>query len=421
MQLLKTFTTTSLDIEVVPAALKDASQEVYHNILYSLYTVRRSTKDISVGLTCDIIVTDLVQHVGVNGELGYWCGIALPKDFIDSAEKVYTGWGTWDSTADNTPVTEFISQSTDSAMDGAAEDYYAFYWDASLGHSNSYKGYVVVRKDSVNYEFIVTFNNVGMITAATEEYTVNWDAVTVDEIKDVYLFGLSFQDQNGNPFSMNLFIHYINAAIDWLENYLDICISERTFEDERHDYIREDYRNWCYIGVDHVPVKRVEKVTLLYGQQPSIEIPDDWVQLNKLTGQITLFPSAGSASQLIIGQTGLLFGFQSMWDYAPQLWQTNYVAGIDMNDKTVPVEMVKEAVYKRAACQIMGVIGDLIIGAGIASQSVSIDGLSQSISTTQSAMYGGMSARTQQYENDLKNYLLPILRQKFGGIRMTVV
>lgn len=64
---------------------------------------------------------------------------------------------------------------------------------------------------------------------------------------------------------------------------------------------------------------------------------------------------------------------------------------------------------------------DLIIGAGIANQSVSIDGVSQSIGTTQSAMFGGASARIQAYSDDLKDSLIPALRMRFGGLRMVVV
>lgn len=59
--------------------------------------------------------------------------------------------------------------------------------------------------------------------------------------------------------------------------------------------------------------------------------------------------------------------------------------------------------------------------AGIASQSVSIDGLSQSIGTTQSAMFGGASARTESYTKDLKEQILPALRMRFGGIRLCVI
>ena len=64
---------------------------------------------------------------------------------------------------------------------------------------------------------------------------------------------------------------------------------------------------------------------------------------------------------------------------------------------------------------------DLIIGAGIANQSVSIDGLSQSVGTTQSAMFGGASARIQNYSDDLEKRIMPLLRARLSGIKMVVV
>ena len=81
---------------------------------------------------------------------------------------------------------------------------------------------------------------------------------------------------------------------------------------------------------------------------------------------------------------------------------------------------LKELIYKKAVIGILQVWGDLILGAGIASSSISIDGLSQSIGTTQSAMFGGASARCEEYRKDIEA-LIPVLRQKYGGIRMTVV
>ena len=44
----------------------------------------------------------------------------------------------------------------------------------------------------------------------------------------------------------------------------------------------------------------------------------------------------------------------------------------------------------------------LIIGAGIANQSLSIDGLSQSIGTTSSAENSGYSARIKSYQTEIK-------------------
>jgi len=65
-------------------------------------------------------------------------------------------------------------------------------------------------------------------------------------------------------------------------------------------------------------------------------------------------------------------------------------------------------------------MGDLILGAGIANQSISIDGLSQSIGTTQSAMYGGASARVESYRQDIDK-LISVLRMKLDTPRMVVL
>lgn len=41
--------------------------------------------------------------------------------------------------------------------------------------------------------------------------------------------------------------------------------------------------------------------------------------------------------------------------------------------------------------------------------------------TTQSAMFGGASARIEMYSKDIDDRLLPVLRQKFNGIKLVVV
>jgi hypothetical protein len=60
---------------------------------------------------------------------------------------------------------------------------------------------------------------------------------------------------------------------------------------------------------------------------------------------------------------------------------------------------IKHMIGLKSACNfILQVAGDLILGAGIASSSIGIDGLSQSIQTTSSAMYSGYSSRIDYYE-----------------------
>lgn len=64
--------------------------------------------------------------------------------------------------------------------------------------------------------------------------------------------------------------------------------------------------------------------------------------------------------------------------------------------------------------------GDLIAGAGIASKSISMDGLSTSINTTSSSTNSGYGARVIQYNNRLK-FLMPIMRGKYRGMAVGVV
>lgn len=403
---------TTLDLKAVPANLHDVAEEVFGDTLYTLYTV--SSEVVGTEVKVSIITSDLIKHTAGNGVKGYWVGIGIPSELFEGASAVYAGWG-------NPVDTELVDPTEpDGEQETNGKLYKTFYFNAENANKHENTGYVVIDRSGIHYHYSVDFSQVKMSTEAGVVEDVSWNAVSVSSIKNKYLFGIDLSDNEGNPLPEELLIHYLNSAVEYIQNLLDIVISETEFT-ERHDYIRNDYQNWGFIQLDHNPVKEVKRLTLMYGDKRSVEIPLDWIQLDKLTGQITLFPSAGSANSLIIGQTGMLFGFQSQWDYAPSLWEVEYVAGFDENDKSLPLGLLTEAIYKRASEGILNVWGDLIIGAGIASQSVSIDGVSQSIGTTQSAMYGGASARVQEYANDLNDHLIPALRQKFGGIRMVVV
>lgn len=240
------------------------------------------------------------------------------------------------------------------------------------------------------------------------------ERITVNEITQHYLFGIDLSDDSGNPFPMTLVTHYLDAAIDYLQTVVDIQIPVVDVE-ETHDYFMEDYTNWGFLQLFKKPVLSITKLCMVYGQHESFNIPLDWIKLEKTSGQINLFPSHGSAEGLIINTQGVFVGLFNRWDYAPHYWKVEYRSGMEV----IP-DMIKEFIYKKAAQNILHVWGDLIIGAGIANQSVSLDGLSQSIGTTQSAMFGGASARIEAYQKDLDR-LLPAIRSKYEGLRMIVV
>lgn len=407
MRLIK-LNSTPLDLSVIPAKLHDTANEVHDDKLYSLYTVSTTVEGSLIKV--DIIAGDLVEHTAGNGMKGFWVGIGIPSSLIDGAN-VYVGWKQSNLSNSEPDGQQLVNDKL----------YYTYYFNAKAAEKYNNTAHLVVEKEGLRYYYVLNFSKVEKRESIDPLEEIRWGEVSLSTIKNHYLFGINLTDPKGNPLPDSLFIHYINSAVDYLENLLDITITPKDFTDERHDYIQNDYRNWGFIQLQHCPVRTITELVLMYGGQKSIQIPLDWIQLNKLTGQITLFPSAGSANSLIIGQTGLLFGFQSQWSYAPMLWSVTYNAGIDENDPSMPLDLLKECIFKRACCGILNVWGDLVLGAGIASQSVSIDGISQSIGTTQSAEFGAASARINTYTKDIQDNLLPVLRQKLGGIRLIVV
>lgn len=254
--------------------------------------------------------------------------------------------------------------------------------------------------------------------------SINFD---VKEMQNRVIYGIPLYDSQGNPFPDDLLQSYLDSSIGWAEQTLNIVIQPRE-EEEHHDYIQSDYINWNFIKLWKKPILEVESIEMMYGNNQMFKIPNDWLKIDHLAGTVQIFPVSGSAGGMILNANGgawlpLIHG---RLGYAPQMWRIKYTAGMTEQEERWVVRRgnihptLKDLIYRRTAMGVMGVWGDLIIGAGIASQSVSIDGLSQSIGTTQSPMFGGASARIAQLKEDVEN-MLPPLRSYYGGIDMTVI
>lgn len=89
-------------------------------------------------------------------------------------------------------------------------------------------------------------------------------------------------------------------------------------------------------------------------------------------------------------------------------------------DYNAPPRDIVECIGKLASLQILHPAGDLISGAGIASLSASLDGASQSKSTTSSATNSGYGARIGEYEKEVDKMLSEI-RRRYHGMHVGVV
>ena len=245
--------------------------------------------------------------------------------------------------------------------------------------------------------------------------------LSVEQLKTSYLFGIDLTDDNGCPFPDELFERYIRSGIAWVSRALDLPIAPVVYTEtdaQRLDFYRQDYYKYIRLQVDEYPILSVESIKLvLPTEQEVIDFDPSWWQVQKFSGQIEIIPGRGQLSVITLGQTGawlpLIYGWT---DYIPHVFRVAYTAGFPKGK--VPFEIV-DLVAKVAALGPLNVAGDLVIGAGIASQQVSIDGIMSRVDSTQSAMYSGYSARIFEYWKEIKE-TLPMLRQYYKGVPLVV-
>lgn len=207
------------------------------------------------------------------------------------------------------------------------------------------------------------------------------DIVSIDELKTNYLFGLDLTDDAGNPYPNSLYEFFIRSAISWLEHRLDIPISVRTLVDEQHDYYREDYKQYIWMKLKEYPVIQVEEVRMvLPGEQVVQTFDTDWIHIQKESGQLQLVPGTGSAGSILLGAAGAYISMIYRNNrFIPDAFRVDYSAGFEPGQ--VPA-LITDVIGKKASFGPLNIAGDLLGGAGIASQSIGIDGLSQSFNTT---------------------------------------
>lgn len=281
-------------------------------------------------------------------------------------------------------------------------------------------------------KLVTSDRNVGNLN-----YTQVEPLITVDKLKETYLFGtLHFPDFEGKNLSDEALQTFINNAISILEHDLDIAVMPRK-KTEFKDYYLNDYYEWGYFQLNNNPVISIESMRVVYlkGIDPVtqdeefeavLDIPPQWIRLDPDSAMVRLIPNNKFPGRLMVGSGGAFF--PELWNRhsnVPHMWEFVYYHGFKSG--CVP-SLVNAAIGLMAAIFAMNVLGDLIIGAGIAGTSLSLDGLSQSIQTTASAENHGFSAKVKDYARQLfgdrtigSTGIIEILRRFYKGQTMSIV
>jgi len=236
------------------------------------------------------------------------------------------------------------------------------------------------------------------------------------ELLEIYFFGISFGTEDGKQMSQEVIEFYIRSAQEEIENHLNLKLIMQII-DEKFDFLRDDFRNWGFLRMSY-PVVFPHRLMGKIGEIQQIEYPPEWLS-SRVTNDgvysknMFIVPAVGAPSTNIVVFSGVT-PHLGLWinNKIPNYWQATYCTGFTK----MPTDMMN-VIGKLAAINLFHIKGDLILGAGIASQSIGIDGLSQSISTTSSATNAGYGARIINYMNDLK-INVPRLEAKYRGIEM---
>jgi len=246
-------------------------------------------------------------------------------------------------------------------------------------------------------------------------YEINSLAISPAKLLNVYFFGIEQIVTKGQRLSDEVLSFYIKSAQEEIEEFLSIKLRKQVVF-ETQDFNRNLWQQWGFVQTKY-PVNKALELKGFYNSVLQITYPSEWLSAKQGSDglyyrQLHVVPNGSDVAfqNNAVVHTGLTphLGF-AYYDNIPNYWHIVYCTGFD---KT-PNDIVN-IIGKLASINIFHLLGDLILGAGIASQSIGIDGLSQSISTTSSATNAGYGSRIQGYLADLKQ-ALPRLKAKYKG------
>ena len=251
-------------------------------------------------------------------------------------------------------------------------------------------------------------------TSGQQPFTRTEPMLTVDQLKKRYLFGIDLTDKQGNSLPDEVIQHQINSSVSYLEHALDIIISPVIVEGEQYDYRAVDYANFNFIQLKKRPSIEVTEIKAQFPNRTDlVTYPKEWYVLEKEASQIQLSPVEGSFSGLIVTQGGsyvpLIYGTRDYW---PHLFSVTYKAGFC--EDHIPV-VINEMIGLQASIKIFEILGDLLYGPGITSESTGLDGANVSRGLAASGIYSVYGARIEGYRKSLKDYI-GVVKKFYSGI-----
>jgi len=248
--------------------------------------------------------------------------------------------------------------------------------------------------------------------------------LTAEEFLKSFLFGVTPENgDTGEQMEMSVIQQFVNLSYEYIEQLYDITIIPKKIHEHQDFYLDQAGRSYWMFHTNQVPVLYDEqnpdrfpitiKAFFGAGITPTV-FPKEWIRVNDKQGSIHVYPTVGSMGSFLHQFTAMNFAlgtFRS--EFVPQYYEIDYIVGMC----PIPA-FINSLVGKIAYIYLGNILGDVSYGAGVASYSLGLDGLSQSLSTTQSAENNAYSARVKMYKDELKTELA-LLKSKYGCVNLT--
>jgi hypothetical protein len=203
----------------------------------------------------------------------------------------------------------------------------------------------------------------------------------------------------------------LQASRGEVENELQLFLAPTEIVDEKHDYYFEEFVHTYWLHhFFHWPVISIERWEILYNDVSILDLdpPGNYIALHKEMGTCELIPLAAGTSgwlytMLFSGLSALGVSIFAGFERIPLFFHFDYTAGLDWDNLPAHEKAnIRHGVARRAAINLLQKLDTEM---GISSRTVSMDGVSESVSLTSSAMYGQYSAQITQYLKDDEGWI----------------
>jgi hypothetical protein len=244
-------------------------------------------------------------------------------------------------------------------------------------------------------------------------YKINDSIISPSELKSLYLFGIKIEERNGTEMNDNIINTFIKSAQRQVENYLNLKLEKQIIE-ERLPFYRDIFEFYNYIQTSY-PARKGYRLQGWVANVKQVEYPIQWLTTRTTSDNETyhrrvhLIPVGSTEGQTLTFNGLMPYVGMRGQSFIPDYWKIAYSTGFDK----IPEEIIT-VIGKIASIFILQQMGDVILGPGISSMSLGLDGLSQSVSSTKSASNSAFGARISVYLKDIERELKQ-LKDKFTG------